>query len=139
MQVMYVHMSLHPFKVSRDVTYKSVSDASKQLYRLANNKIHWTNLLNYKMKYFLPNILSSKHIASNERNGPVSSLRLAVFKVIMSSPRLSLSPFIFQFPPTKNFLEDIFAGQTERTKRTDCSIIALVGELPNATMEKAYL
>lgn len=41
---------------------------------------------------------------------PVSSCRLAVFRVVMSSPRLSLFPFIFQFPPTKN-LRSAMAGE----------------------------
>lgn len=41
---------------------------------------------------------------------PVSVLILALFKVLMSSPRLFLSPFIFQFPPTKNFLGDMSAA-----------------------------
>lgn len=35
---------------------------------------------------------------------PVSAESLALFSVWMSSPRLFLSPFIFQLPPTKNFL-----------------------------------
>lgn len=37
------------------------------------------------------------------RHSPVSSCRWAVFRVEVSSSRLSLLPFIFQFPPTKNF------------------------------------
>lgn len=35
---------------------------------------------------------------------PTLGSTLAPFMVWMSSPRLFLSPFIFQFPPTKNFL-----------------------------------
>lgn len=35
---------------------------------------------------------------------PTLGSTLAPFMVLMSSPRLFLSPFIFQFPPTKNFL-----------------------------------
>lgn len=38
---------------------------------------------------------------------PVSGLSVAVLRVFMRSPKLFLSPFIFQFPPTKNFLGDM--------------------------------
>lgn len=40
---------------------------------------------------------------------PVCSLSCAVFRLLMSSSKLSLLPFIFQFPPTKN-LRDAIAG-----------------------------
>lgn len=41
------------------------------------------------------------------RYAPVSGLSLALFSVLASSSMLFLSPFIFQFPPTKNFLPDM--------------------------------
>lgn len=45
---------------------------------------------------------------SHKIHVPTLPSTLASFKVWIRSPRLFLSPFIFQFPPTKNFL-DIFA------------------------------
>lgn len=43
------------------------------------------------------------------QGSPVSAGTLAAFRVLMSSPRLFFRPFIFQFPPTKNFLEGAIA------------------------------
>lgn len=48
---------------------------------------------------------------------------LAPFRVSMSSPRLFLSPFIFQFPPTKNFLDisaDFCEVFSENYNRVNC-------------------
>ena len=39
----------------------------------------------------------------------MSAGTLAAFRVVMSSPRFFFRPFIFQFPPTKNFLEGAMA------------------------------
>jgi len=58
---------------------------------------------------------------------PVSGLSLALFKVLASSSMLFLSPFIFQLPPTKNFLPVMIAKSVtftrgkndERHKRND--------------------
>lgn len=44
----------------------------------------------------------------------MSAGTLAAFRVLMSSPRLFFLPFIFQFPPTKNFLEGAMAEEQER-------------------------
>lgn len=53
---------------------------------------------------------------------PVSAESLAPFSVWMSSPKLFLSPFIFQLPPTKNFLgamaEATGAKQQRRRRRS---------------------
>lgn len=39
----------------------------------------------------------------------MSAGTLAAFRVLMSSPRPFFRPFIFQLPPTKNFLEGAMA------------------------------
>ena len=48
------------------------------------------------------------------QGSPVSAGTLAAFRVLMSSPRLFFLPFIFQFPPTKNFLEGAMAEEQAR-------------------------
>lgn len=50
---------------------------------------------------------------------PVSAESLALFSVWMSSPRLFLSPFIFQLPPTKNFLGAMAGRSGSRTAPED--------------------
>lgn len=48
--------------------------------------------------------LSSSWYNKNKKHIPTLGSTLAPFRVWMRSPRLFLSPFIFQFPPTKNSL-----------------------------------
>lgn len=55
---------------------------------------------------------------------PVSGLSLALFNVLASSSMLFLSPFIFQLPPTKNFLPVMIAksvafSRKQLTKETN--------------------
>lgn len=48
---------------------------------------------------------------------PVSGLSLALFNVLASSSMLFLSPFIFQLPPTKNFLPVMIAKSAAFTRK----------------------
>lgn len=71
----------------------------------------------------------------------------------MSSPRLFLSPFIFQFPPTKNFLPvmiaDVFKDSTDRLcqvgsvtlwrEQRPFSVLPLLISPPNSTSRKMSL
>lgn len=104
------HLQMHPSFWNQAKNWPSGDNTQvTQLFTWLSmsqwHSITFSSLLHHSNYKFIEYLSARQSCTCRVRLLPVSSCKLASLSVWMSAPRLCLSPFIFQFPPTKNLRE----------------------------------